>query len=133
MKNYKDYSYDELIKERNKLEKEYNEIETQSLKDVLTFNEFCEKVRPVKENLFFVYKYLRLKKDPVITYGKDWNGKVYTIEDFKKECGAGFLTDEDGTGFYATESAKSDIDIIPSDVEYNLVREDFPYVIWFNN
>ena len=40
--------------------------------------------------------------------------------------------DSDGYGYYATESAKSDVHIMPSDVIENIIRDDFSHVIWFN-
>ena len=57
---------------------------------------------------------------------------MYTIEDFKEMCEAEVLMDSDGFGEYATETSKSDVEILPSDVKENLIRNDFPYVIWFN-
>lgn len=130
--SYSEKTYEELLKEEEKLEKEYNEIETQSLKDNLPFSEFCEKAHDVKEKLFFVDKYIRLKKEPIITYGKEWNGKFMTIDKFRDDCIREFYSDYDGIGYYATESSKSDIEIKPSDFEFNIIREDFPYVIWFS-
>lgn len=130
--DYSERTYEELLKEEQKLNKEYTDIETQSLKDNLTFNEFCEKAHDVKEKLFFVDKQIRLKKEPIITFGKEWTGDFMTIEDFRNKSHSGLLTDEDGIGYYATENSKSDVEIKPSDFEFNLVREDFPYVIWFN-
>ncbi len=130
--SYSEKTYEELLKEEQKLEKEYSDIETQSLKDNLSFSDFCEKAHDVKEKLFFVDKYIRLKKEPEITYGKEWNGEFMDFDDFKRKSISGYITDEEGIGYYATESSKSDIEVKPSDVELNLFREDFPYVIWFN-
>ena len=42
------------------------------------------------------------------------------------------LTDEDGYGYYATETAKSSIMIKPSDVVYDMLRTDFTHVLWFS-
>ena len=135
MANYSMYgnkTYDELIRDLDRLEAEYNSIEESCLKDNLSFSEFCEKAHDVKEKMFYIDKYARLKQEPEITYGKEWNGHFMTIEDFKKDCTSGYYVDEDGYGFYATESSKSDVKIMPSDVLENIIRTDFPYVIWFN-
>lgn len=131
--NYEEKTYDELVKDINRLESEYTSIETQCLKDNLTFEKFCDKAHDVKEKLYFAEKYLRLKQEPVITYGKEWNGKLIPLDDFKRECGTGYYTDEDGHGYYATESSKSDILVMPSDITENIYRTDFPYVLWFNS
>lgn len=130
--NYEDKTYDELLRDESKLEMAYSDIETECLKDNLSFSEFCDKAHDVKEKLFFVDKYIRLKKEPIITYGKEWNGNFMSIDEFKGKCESGYYTDEDGRAYYATESSKSDIEIKPSDFEFNLIRDDFPYVIWFN-
>lgn len=124
-------SYDELIREKERLETEYKDIEEESLKNGLAFQKFCEKSHDVKEKLFFIDKYIRIKQEPVITYGKEWDGILIEIEDFKNKCNSGFYSDEDGVGYYASESSKSDIKIYPSDVIENILRNDFPYVIWF--
>lgn len=130
--NYSERSYDELVRELDRLEAEYNSIETQCLKDNMTFDEFCNKAHDVKEKMFFASKYMRIKQEPVITYGKEWTGEKMTFDEFKSQCGTGFLTDDDGVGYYATESSKSDIRVYPSDIEENVFRTDFPYVIWTN-
>lgn len=129
--NYSERTYEELLRERGRLESEYNDIESECLKDKLLFSEFCERAHDVKEKLFFIEKYIRLKKEPVITYGKEWNGRFLSIEKFKNECESELIKDDDGIGYYATESSKSDIKILPSDIKFNLIRNDFPYVIWF--
>lgn len=85
--------------------------------------------------MFIVDKLIRLKEDPVVTYGKEWSGKLYEIEKFKELCGENeqILTDEDGIGYYATETSKSNIIVKPSDFAYeNMIRKDFTHVLWFN-
>jgi hypothetical protein len=98
----------------------------------MTFSEFCEKAHDVKEKMFYLSKYIRIKQEPTITYGKEWNGDFITFDEFKKRCNTMYYTDDDGYGFYASESSKSDVEIYPSDITENIFRTDFPYVIWFN-
>ena len=119
--DYSEKTYEELLKEEQRLNQEYTDIETQSLKDNLTFNEFCEKAHDVKEKLFFLDKQIRLKKEPIITYGKEWTGDFMTIDEFRNKSQSKFFTDEDGIGYYATESSKSDVEIKPSDFEFNII------------
>lgn len=131
---YKEKSYNELISERNRLEEKYSQIETECLKDNLSFAEFCNKAHDVKDRLFAVDKFLRMKEDPILTYGKEWSGTLYEINKFKELCDEvhQVFTDEDGIGYYATETAKSNIIVKPSDFAYDMVRTDFTHVLWFN-
>lgn len=131
---YPDKSYSELVSEYNRLEEKYNTIESDCLKDNLSYAEFCNKAHDVKEKMFMVDKFIRLKEDPILTYGKEWSGTLYELNKFKEMCGEEkqLLTDEDGYGYYATETAKSSIMIKPSDVVYDMLRSDFTHVLWFS-
>lgn len=97
----------------------------------LSYEEFCNQSRNVKEKLYFIGKYKRLKQDPTVEYGKEWQGETIELENFIKLAKSGSIEDSDGYGYYATETSKSDILIMPSDVKENLIREDFSHVIWF--
>lgn len=121
-----------LNREENKLKTRYNSIEDDCVKRGVGWNEFQELVHDEAEGLYFISKYKRLLQDPVVEYGKEWKGDTYTLEQFKNMALNKELIDEDGIGYYATESAKSDVEILPSDVIENLIREDFSHVIWFN-
>ena len=127
-------TFNELISERDRLEEKYSQIETDCLKDNLSFAEFCNKAHDVKDKLIVVDKFIRMKEDPIMTYGKEWSGTLYEINKFKEMCDEEhkLLTDEDGFGYYATENAKSNIMVKPSDFVYDLVRNDFTHVLWFN-
>lgn len=129
---YKEKRYDELIAERNRLEEKYSQIETDCLKDNLSFAEFCNKAHDVKDKLYAIDKFLRIKEDPVLSYGKEWSGTLYEINKFKDMCERNLFTDDDGIGYYATETAKSNVVIKPSDFDYDMIREDFTHVLWFN-
>ena len=129
---YSNKTAQELLKEEKRLNEKYKEIEDESLKEGLSFSEFQKKAHDVAEGLYLIDKYLRLKKDPIVEYGKEWKGETMTLEKFKNEARAKLITDDDGYGFYATESAKSDVEILPSDVLENILRDDFSHVIWFN-
>ena len=130
--DYSKATYEELCKEEDRLEEQYDEISDECAQEGLKYNEFQEKAHDVKEKLYFVSKYKRLKQVPTVEYGKTWNGDLMTMEKFKSLCTAGGFIDEDGFGRYGTETALSDIMIIPSDVTENLVRNDFTHIIWFN-
>lgn len=129
---YSEKSYSELLAEKNRLELKYAQIETDCLKDNLSFAEFCNKAHDVKDKLYAIDKFLRLKEDPVLSYGKEWAGTMYDINYFKEMCEHEMFTDEDGFGYYATETAKSNIIVKPSDFTSKMVREDFTHVLWFS-
>ncbi len=60
------------------------------------------------------------------------NGDIFTLEEFKEHCEAGYLIDYDGYGHYAhSKTHRTDKEIIPSDVRAGNVL-DYPYVVWYN-
>ncbi len=129
---YANKSMTELLKEEERLKARYKEIEDQCLKDGLPFSDFEKKAEKEAESLYFIDKYKRLKQDPIVEYGKEWKGDTYTLEEFKALAKSKALMDSDGYGYYATETSKSDVYIMPSDVIENILRNDFSHVIWFN-
>ena len=130
--DYKKMSTEQLLREEERAEEKYKEIEDQCVKEGLSFDEFCKKAQKEREILYFIDKHKRLRKDPIVEFGKEWKGDLYTLEQFKKMVANGELIDDDGFGYYATEMGKSDVVIYPSDITENLIREDFTHVIWFN-
>lgn len=132
MTDFSGKTYKELLKLEKKYRKEYEAIEEESLKKNLSFEEFAKLAKESKESLYFIDKYKRLLMEPVIEYGKKYKGTAHSIADFKKMCEDDSLTDESGYGYYATETSKSDILVYPSDVYENILREDFPIIIWFD-
>ena len=129
--DYSTKSYDELLREEERLKEKLKKIEEQCLKDGLPFDAFEKKAKKEAEDLYFIGKYKRLRVQPTIEYGKEWRGDYYTIEQFKDMVKNDLFVDEDGYGYYATVNSKSDIPILPSDVKENIIREDFTHVIWF--
>lgn len=121
-----------LNKEEERAEAKYNAIQDDCVKKGLSFEEFQKLVKDEAEKLYFIGKYKRLLQDPIVEFGKEWKGDLYTLEEFKKMARDGSIVDDDGYGYYATELGKSDVMIYPSDITENLIREDFTHVIWFN-
>lgn len=130
--DYSKKTYDELVKEESILDDEYEKISDECAKEGLSYQEFSIKAKPVKEKLYFISKYLRLKKTPSLEYGKEWKGDLYELEKFISMVRSGGFIDDDGWGYYATETTKSDINIYPSDISENIYRTDFTHIIWFN-
>lgn len=130
--DYAKMSTEELIREEDKNQARYDEIEEECLKEGLSFAEFSERAKKEREALYFIDKYMRLRQDPIVEYGKEWKGDLYTIEEFKNAVRHKLFVDSDGVGYYATETSKSDVEVYPSDFKENLIREDFSHIIWFN-
>lgn len=128
---FENKTYNELIRLEKKLTEEYNNIQAQSLKDGLSYEEFCEKAHDTKQNLFFLDKYKRKEQTPELVFDKEWQGVQIPFEEFVTKSLSEQLTDDDGYGYYATINGKSDIRIKPSDVTEGIYRDDFPYIIWF--
>lgn len=130
--DYSNKTYEELSNILDSLREDYINIEDTCAKDGLPYEEFMEKSKNVKEKLYFVDKYMRLKQAPSLQYNKTWKGDLYMLEYFKDMVNNGVFIDYDGYGYYATENAKSDIVIMPSDIIENIYRDDFTHIIWFN-
>ena len=130
---FENLSYRELKNECKKLQEEYDALMDESLKKGDSFEDFFNIAKPIKEKLYFCGKYKRLKQDPTVEFGKEWKGSIFTLEKFINLVNDGMFIDEDGVGYYATETGKSDIMIFPSDILEDLYRKDFTHIIWFNS
>ena len=130
--NYENKTYEELLREEERLNERYTEISDTCAREGLSFSEFKERVKPIKEKLYFISKYKRLKQTPTVEYGKEWRGDIFTLEKFIELVNDGGFTNFDGYGYYATEDAKSDVYIYPSDIREKIYRSDFTHIIWFN-
>jgi len=130
--DYKKATVEELLREEEKLLKRYHEIEDECLKERLSFDEFCKKAEKEQEGLYFIDKYLRLRQDPIVEYGKEWKGDLYSLDEFRAMVDSNAFVDDDGIGYYATENSKSDVVIKPSDITEGIIRDDFSHVMWFN-
>ena len=69
--NYENKTYEELLREEERLKERYAEISDNCAREGLSFSDFKEKVKSIKEKLYFIDKYKRLKRIPVIEYGKE--------------------------------------------------------------
>ena len=125
-------SYEELVRDEEVLDNEYNKLSDECANEGLSYQEFKEKATPIRQKIYFVSKYKRLKQSPSLEYNKEWNGTVFTIEQFIERSESGSFMDYDGYGYYATHNAKSDILIYPSDILEHIYRKDFTHIIWFN-
>ena len=128
MEEYNNFTLDELKSKKSELERAYNDKENECLKNGLSWDAACEKLKPIAIELYFIDKYMRVKKDPSMAFGRKWKGSLITIEKFQEMAKNGQINDSDNLGYYATEKGQSDIEIYPSDVEAGIMRDDFYYV-----
>ena len=126
-------TYAQWKQEYNTLEIENAELEEECAKEGLDWLVMLTKTSEVKKKLAHADKMLRKIQEPSLTYNKKWKGKKMLLEDFINKSTAREIVDTDGYGYYATETAKTDIIVRPSDIIENIYRDDFPYVIWFQN
>ena len=124
-------TYAQWKQEYSRLEIENTEKEEQCAKDGNSWQEMLIKTREIKEKMAYADKMMRKLQEPTLTYNKKWKGTKMELSKFIEVVTANELSDLDGEGYYATETAKTDIIIRPSDIKENIYREDFPYVLWF--
>ena len=123
-------TYAQWKQEFNALETENVEREDQCAKDGDTWQEMLVKTKDIKEKMAYADKMMRKLQEPSLTYNKKWKGTKMELTKFIEIVTANELSDMDGEGYYATETAKTDIIIRPSDIKENIYRDDFPYVLW---
>lgn len=123
-------TYAQYKEEYRQLEIDNTEQEEQCAKDGLTWQEMLIKTREIKDRMAEIDKKMRKIQEPSLTYNKKWKGKKLLLEDFIISAVAKEITDTSGEGYYASETAKTDVRVYPSDIIENIYRTDFPYVLW---
>ena len=126
-------TYAQLSEEYRQLVLENAEAEDECAKDGLTWREMLFKTKEMKEKMAVIDKKMRKIQEPSLTYNKKWKGQKIPLEDFVAASVAKEITDLSGEGYYAAETAKTDIIVRPSDILENIYRTDFPYVLWIPN
>ncbi len=124
-------TYAQWKQEYNQLEIENAELEDECAKEGLDWSVMLYKTTEVKKKMARADKMMRKLQEPSLTYNKKWKGTKMELSKFIEIVTANELSDLDGEGYYATETAKTDILIRPSDIKENIYRDDFPYVLWF--
>lgn len=99
--------------------------------DYKTFDDYKEAIEKYESDLFLWGSKLRLhKKYNLSKIPKDVD--LMNLSDFIELCKNESLTNDDGSGFYATSDNISDIEIYPMDVHAQMIRSDFDKVVWYN-
>lgn len=68
-----------------------------------------------------------IKTFPIPDYGD-----LFIMKDFIDSVKSGYITNEDGTGIYASSTGITDIPIRPSDILNDIASHSFTHVMWFN-
>lgn len=74
----------------------------------------------------------RTKDQSVDYYRYRCSGDHMTLGRFIKIVKSGFITDDDGYGYYATSSTVSCRPAIPSIIARGHISRKFTHVMWFN-
>ena len=123
-------TYAQWKQEYNTLEIQNAEMEDACAKVGDDWIVMLHKTSEVKQKMAHADKMMRKLQEPSLTYNKKWKGKKMELEDFVAASVSKEIVDMDGEGYYATETAKTDIFVRPSDITENIYRTDFPYVLW---
>lgn len=123
-------TYAQWKQEYNALEIENAEAEDLCAKEGYDWLVMLNKTSEIKKKMAVADKMMRKLQEPSLTYNKKWKGKKMELEDFIAASVSKEIVDTDGEGYYATETAKTDVIVRPSDILENIYRVDFPYVLW---
>ena len=131
--DYSNKTIEELEKAKKKADKAYRKKQDECCAKGMPWEEFVEEAKAEREELYFIDKYIRLKKTPTISFDTERGGDEYTFEEFKDICtNSNVFLDDDGFGVYATEKGVSDIEVYPSDFTEGIYRTDFSHILWYN-
>lgn len=122
---------EKLLRELERCRDEYSK-EINQLPNNLSFSEFRRLSEKASIKVLEASRSYRKIKTPNYINTISEFGDVMTIKDFIANCECGNLIDSDGYGVYIKDGKETDIEICPSDVEYNVIRGDFTEMIWFN-
>lgn len=125
-------TYAQWKQEYNTLEIQNAEAEDLCAKEGDDWLIMLQKTSEIKQKMAHADKMMRKLQEPSLTYNKKWKGKKMELEDFVAASVAKEIVDTDGEGYYATETAKTDVLVRPSDITENIYRTDFPYVLWIS-
>lgn len=123
-------TYAQWKQEYNTLEIQNSEAEDLCAKEGDDWLVMLHKTAEIKQKMAHADKMMRKLQEPSLTYNKKWKGKKIELEDFIAASVSKEIVDADGEGYYATETAKTDVIVRPSDILENIYRTEFPYVLW---
>jgi len=91
-------------------------------------NEYCQPHLDELKKLKVEYRLIKpYTLEPIPDYGD-----VMFLNEFIDNVKNGGLINYDGYGLYIIDNQMTDIEIYPSDVRNNHIREGFDTIVWFN-
>ena len=122
---------EELLKILEDCRDEYDKVERE-LPFGLSWYEYREALRPFRKKISEASRNYRKNKTPQFIGDVADYGDVMSVKHFISCCRSGGFIDSDGFGIYVKDLRETDIEIYPSDIEFNAVRDDFTEIVWFN-
>lgn len=81
--------------------------------------------------IYDAHMYLKLLVEPHMKE-LEYYADMMPFEEFLEIVRSGGFINDDGYGFYATETQQTNIVIVPSNIIDGVYRKDFTHVIWYN-
>ena len=125
--------YKRYLDEYNAIEEAIASKEQECIKSGMPWDKFVEETRGLKLRQFELDKEMRLIQHAGMEGEKKWKGTVMTLNEFKERSLSGEYDDLSGRFYYSIGKNKSDVIVLPSDAEFEKLREDFPNVIKMND
>ena len=127
---YLTYSADEL----EKIVDDYDEKIHNLLFSAPTYDDYVIESKEMWDDRFFAdeaYKHINTNIRISDYTELDLECKM-TLDEFKSSCKCGFLTSNDGFGYYANDKGVTNIYASPRAFCYDINLTEYPYVCWFN-
>ena len=119
---------EELKSKLSVLETKYDELWDAGL----PFEEWYAKAKALSKDMCPLLGQLHVLEDEYELHDIPEYGDKFELKHFVDCCKCYGFIDNDGDGYYATEDKESNIPARPSEIILGYVRNDFPYVIWYN-
>lgn len=97
-----------------------------------SWDAYSKHMRPAWDKQQKLDRELRLLMIPEFTRDVEEGDHVMKLKDFILHVKHGMFIDYDGFGHYVRDGKVSNIDIYPSDIDYDSIRDDFDMIVWFN-
>ena len=96
-----------------------------------SWEKYCEHMKPAWQKRSKLEREKRMLMTPEFKELSDY-GDVMTLKHWLACVKSGGFVDYDGYGHYVRDGRESNIEVYPSDVSHDSIRDDFDTIIWFN-
>lgn len=122
---------EKLRLENQRLNEEYTKMQKECLEKFIEWDDFKNAAKSNREKYFINDKYIRKDIEPIIEYTKINKKNFISLDKFKELVLNKKITDDKYYGIYAFDKGKSNIKILPSDIEMGIYRNDFSNIILY--